>query len=102
MQVEAIYHQGRLEFVHPLKLKHDYLRLLVLVPDEEIETPKPAYQLPTDDLVRVQSMLAKYQAILDAPFQPDEDLPELGDEYQERLEAIDLRAQIRQEQGRPV
>ena len=39
MQVEAIYNQGRLEFVQPIKLKHDRLRLVVMVPDDEIDTP---------------------------------------------------------------
>jgi hypothetical protein len=47
-------------------------------------------------------MLQQYEAILNAPLPPDADLPELSAEYQERLEAIDLRAQIRKEQGRPV
>jgi hypothetical protein len=47
-------------------------------------------------------MLQQYKAILNAPLPPDADLPELSAEYQERLEAIDLRAQIRKEQGRPV
>ena len=62
----------------------------------------PVYQLPTDDLVRVQFMLAKYQTILDPPCQPDKDVIEMCDKYHDRLEAIDLRAQIRQDQGRPV
>ena len=39
MQVEVIYNQGRLEFVHPIKLKHDHLRLVVEVPDDEFLTP---------------------------------------------------------------
>ena len=36
MQVEAIYNQGRLEFVQPLRLKHERFRLLVNVPDDEV------------------------------------------------------------------
>ncbi|MBP8872724.1 MAG: hypothetical protein V9E91_10070 [Burkholderiaceae bacterium] len=52
--------------------------------------------------MRVQFMLAKYQTILDAPYQPDKDVIEMCDKYHDRLEAIDLRAQIRQDQGRPV
>ncbi len=36
MQVEAIYNQGRIEFVQPLRLKHDHVRLVVTVPDEEV------------------------------------------------------------------
>ena len=102
MQVEAIYNQGRIEFVQPLRLKHDHIRLVVNVPDDEIDAQTPPFHLPAEVLSRAQAMLAQYQSILNAPFPPDEDLPELSAEYQERLEAIDLRAQIRQEQGRPV
>lgn len=39
MQVEAIYTQGRIELVQPLRLRHDRVRLLVTVPDSEVETP---------------------------------------------------------------
>ncbi|MDO9105915.1 MAG: hypothetical protein Q7U57_13255 [Methylovulum sp.] len=102
MQVEAIYSQGCIKFVEPLRLKHDHIRLIVNVPDDEVELQTTPFGLPAQALSRAQAMLAKYQAILNAPYPPDEDLPELNAEYQERLEAIDLRAQIRQEQGRPV
>ena len=102
MQVEAIYNQGRLEFVHPIKLKHDHLRLVVEVPDGEIDANPNPYNLSPEVLARAQATLESYQAILKAPFPADADLPELSAEYQERLEAIDLRGQLRQEQGRPV
>lgn len=69
---------------------------------DEIEAQTPVYQLPSEDLARVQTMLAKYQTMLDAPFPSNEDLSEMSDEYQERLEAVDLRAQILQQQGRLV
>jgi len=102
MQVEAIYSHGRIEFMQPLRLKHDYVRVIVDVPDDEIDSQIPQYNLPTETISRGQAMLEQYKSILNAPLPPDADLPELGAEYQERLEAIDLRAQIRKEQGRPV
>jgi len=102
MQVEAIYSQGRIEFIEPLRLKHDRIRLIVNVPDDEVELQTTPFSLPAQAISRAQAMLEKYQAILNAPFPPDEDLPELNAEYLGRLEAIDLRAQIRQEQGHPV
>lgn len=74
MQVEAIYNQGRISSVN----------------------------LDADVLLRAHELLAQYESILNAPFPSEENLPELSAEYQERLEAIDLREQIRQEQGRPV
>jgi predicted DNA-binding antitoxin AbrB/MazE fold protein len=36
MQVEAIYDNGRLEFIQPIKLKSEHFRLLVHVPESEI------------------------------------------------------------------
>jgi hypothetical protein len=36
MQVEVIYTQGRLTFAQPLRLKQDNVRLILIVPDEEI------------------------------------------------------------------
>jgi len=102
MQVEAIYSQGRIEFMQPLRLKHDPVRVLVNVPDDEIDSQTLQYDLPAETSSQVQAMLEHYESILNAPLPPDSELPELGAEYQERLEAIDLRAQIRKEQGRPV
>ena len=39
MHVIATYKQGRLEFDQPMKFKHDPLRLVVEVPDDEIAQP---------------------------------------------------------------
>lgn len=102
MQVEAIYNQGNIEFVEPLRLKHDHIRVVVTVPDDEVELQTTLFVLPEQARLQAQKMLEKFQAILNAPFPSDDELPELSMEYQQRLEAIDLRARIRQEQGRLV
>ena len=102
MQVEAIYNHGRIEFIQPLRLKHERFRLLVNVPDDELVAESAPHQLTAQTSAQAQAMLDKYAAILNAPVPNDDELPKLGTEYQERLEAIDLRAQLRQEQGRPV
>lgn len=102
MQVEAIYDRGSLTFVEPLKLKHDHLRLVVTVPDDEIDTMHNPYDLPPEVLERAQAMLKKFDAIRNAPLPPDDDLPELSPEYEDRIAAIELHAQKRQEQGRPA
>ncbi len=57
MQVEAIYNQGRLEFAQPLKLKHDYLRLVVTVPDDEILQPRTMREAIDDILAPWQDKL---------------------------------------------
>ena len=102
MQVEAIYHQGRLEFVHPMKLKHDHLRLVVLVPDDEVEDSPSSFTLSPAMLASAQEMLDKFSAIRNAPLLPDDELPTLSPKHTERMEAFELRAQMREEQGRPV
>jgi hypothetical protein len=62
MQVEAIYNQGRLEFAQPIKLKHDHLRLVVEVPDEEIALDAGTGITTMHD--RVNSILAPYHHLL--------------------------------------
>lgn len=62
MQVKAIYNQGRLEFVHPMKFKHDPLHLVVEVPDEEIELNVD--NVATTMRERVNAILAPYQHLL--------------------------------------
>lgn len=54
MQVEAIYDQGRLEFVRPLRVKHDRVRLVVTVPGDELEAAAP-FDLPPEVLTRAQA-----------------------------------------------
>lgn len=102
MQVEAIYSQGGLEFVRPLKLKHDQLRLVVIVPDGEIDTSDNPYNLGPEELAEAQAMLAKFDAIRNAPQPSDQSLFGLSPKQLGRIEAFELRAQLRREQGRPV
>ncbi len=63
MQVQAIYTQGRIELLQPLRLRHDGVRLVVTVPDEEVETQAA----PTEDTLesRVRAILRPYQHLLD-------------------------------------
>ncbi|MBL0352606.1 MAG: hypothetical protein WAS49_09185 [Candidatus Dechloromonas phosphoritropha] len=102
MQVEAIYIQGRIEFVNPIKLKHDHLRLVVLVPDDEIETQSTPYELSPDVLQKAEQMRQRIDAARRAPLSPDDELPKITAKQLERIEAFELRAQMRREQGRPV
>ncbi len=92
MQVEALYDHGRLEFIRPLQLRHQRLRLIVEVPDEELVTPTPAaYHLPPAVLARAQAMRDKLDAIRNAPLPPDDELPELTEKQQGRISAFELR-----------
>jgi len=103
MEIEVIYDCGRLEFVHPLKLKHDHIRLVVEVPDEEIiSTSYSSYDFPSELLGQAQVMLSKLEAIRNASLLSDEELPELTPKQLQHIEAFELRAQLRTEQGRQI
>ena len=91
MQVEAIYDQGRLEFVQPLLLKHDRLRLVVEVPDDEIVNQPNPYNLPPEVLERATQMRSHLDAIRNAPLPPDDQLPPISAKTLERIEAFALR-----------
>lgn len=93
MQVEALYDHGRLEFTHPLQLRHKRLRLIVEVPDEELVDPALVTDnnLPPEVLARAQAMRDKLDAIRNAPLPPDDELPEPTAKQWERIEAFTLR-----------
>jgi hypothetical protein len=94
MQLEGMYDQGRLEFVHPLQLKHRRVRLMVTVPDEELEAAVP-FDLPLKVLARAQALRQRLGAIRNAPPPSDEELPELTQQQLERLETFALRDEIK-------
>lgn len=92
MQVEVLYDHGRLEFTRPLQLRHERLRLLVEVPDEELVTPmSTTHNLPPEVLAHAQVMRNKLDAIRNAPLPPDDKLPELTEKQLERIGAFELR-----------
>ncbi len=62
MQVKAIYNHGRLEFVQPMKFKHDPLHLVIEVPDEEVDLNVHHATATMRD--RVNAILAPYQHLL--------------------------------------
>ena len=102
MKLEAIYHRGRLEFSRPVKFKSDRVRLKVEVPDNEVIHPSEQDHLPPELHKQAEDMLAKLEAIRNAPLPPDDQLPEVTPKQLERIEAFELCAQYREEQGRPV
>ncbi len=94
MQVEAIYHNGKLEFIPPLHLKHERMRVVVTVPDHEVELP-PLHGLPAEVIERARMTLARMEAIKNAPLPPDEYLPDLTEKQLERIDAFALRDEIK-------
>jgi hypothetical protein len=66
MQVEAIYDHGKIELIAPLHLKHGKVRVMVTVPDNEIET-KATYNLPQEVIDRAKTTRARMDAVLHPP-----------------------------------
>ena len=90
MQLEAIYNHGKLQFTSPVQLRHERIKVLVDVPDEEIKETTH-YDLPSDVIKMAVEMERKTDEILNAPFPPDEELPELTEKQMDRIAAFNLR-----------
>jgi len=99
MQIEAIYENGKLEFVQPLRLKHERIRVMVTVPDHEVDAIHSSdlslFDLPAEVVERAKATLARMEAIKNAPIPADETLPELTEKQMERLAAFALRDDIK-------
>ncbi len=92
MKVEAIYDHGKLEFVEPLQLKHERIRLVVTVPDDEVELQtKTPFNLPIEIVERARMMRERLDAIRNAHLPPDDQLPDLTEKQLERIAAFELR-----------
>ena len=96
MQVEAIYDQGKLEFVTPVHFKRTPLRVMVNVPDNEIDFQASPYNLPLEVIKRAREMLERMEKIRNAPLPPDDEIPELTEKQLERIEAFALRDEIKE------
>jgi hypothetical protein len=88
MQVEAIYNQGTIQLVHPLRLKHDRIRLTLIVPDEEVESEPvnpvtAADPSPEDSMdAQVRDILSPYQLLFDRAANKEPlDYDEIRDDY---------------------
>jgi hypothetical protein len=111
MKIEAIYDHSRLEFTRPVQFKHGRVRLIVDLPEEAIlaesiteaqAAEKPTYNtLAPEVQALAEAMMERLERIRNAPLPPEEALPPLTEKQQERIEAYALRAQRREEQGRP-
>lgn len=91
MRLEAIYDNGRLRFLSPVRFARARFRVEVEVPEQELLEPIAPETAPDelDDYAR--DLLAQLDAIRDAPLPPDADLPPLSEKQIERHEAFALR-----------
>lgn len=109
MQVEAIYKDGRVELLEPLRLKHNNVRVFVTIPAGELQDDDAEetldlsdYNLSPEEIAAARQLRSKMDAIRNAPLPSDHELPELTEKQRERIAAFELRAQVRREQGRPT
>ena len=72
MQVDAIYNHGKIELSQPLRLKHDNVKLIITVPDDEVEVQDELAQTNITDSTKAKvgstTLRARIDAIL-APYQ---------------------------------
>jgi len=94
MWIEAEYDHGRLKFPETVRLKHQRFTVRVEIPGEELETQGSA-EVPPDVVERARTMLARMEAIKNAPLSAEEDLPELTQKQLDRLDASALRDEIK-------
>ena len=65
MQVEAIYEDGKLQFVTPIKLKKRVIRMRIDIPDEEIEHgPEQNQSAQKSATSQASTLAAELEAIL--------------------------------------
>lgn len=99
MEIEAIYDQGKLEFISPVKLKSERLRVKVEIPDEEIERDSTSESEPSDlpEELRKQARetLDRFAKIRNSPLPPKDEIPELTAKQEERIQAFALREEIK-------
>ena len=91
MEIEAVYEHGKLEFLEPVQFKHDRVRLLVTVADEEIDSVRTLYNLPQEVVEMAEKMRGRLDEIRNAPLPPDDELPPVSDKFSERMEAFSMR-----------
>ena len=93
MQVKAMYENGTVHFLQPVRLKHRKFEILINIPDEEIETrsiPNPLdvmlAETPAD--AWLQQMKSTLTA---AQLKPDHEIPEPTQKQLDRIEAFSFR-----------
>lgn len=68
MQVEAIYHHGKLEFAQPIRLRQQSFKITVDIPDAELLSPEEIAPSKKDTHMATGLLRQRIDAIL-APYQ---------------------------------
>ncbi len=73
MQVEAIYNQGKIELSQPLRLKHNNVRIVVTVPDDEVEVQDELLQKNVPEVIKTKTGSTPLRVRIDAILAPYQD-----------------------------
>lgn len=102
MKIEAIYDNGKLKFLSPLKFAHHRFTVKVDVPDSEVlmqsdtashieASQTPHAGLPAEVQAIAERMKDDLQRLRNAPLPPDDELPPLTQKQLDRMAAFALR-----------
>lgn len=97
MRIEAVYDHGRVKLPDHIQLRHQCLRVVVIVPGDEVVLldPQDFSSFPADLVERAKAALARMAAIKNAPLPTADELPELTEKQLNRIEAAALRDEIK-------
>lgn len=91
MQFEAVYKQGRLEFIQPVRFVHKQFKVRVEVPEHEVIRAEQG-GADTSPTGFADEWLARLEAIKQEVLQiPEDDLPELTEKQDQYMRAFSLR-----------
>ena len=91
MRLEAIYDNGQLKFLSPVTFTHKRFRVTVEISEQAIKklpAPEINYESLDND---AKELLARLDAIRNAPLPSDADQPPLSEKQMERYEAFKIR-----------
>jgi hypothetical protein len=87
MQVEAIYHQGQIQFKQPMRFKYDDFPITVTLPEDAFIIEAPAEQASSE---AAQSLLERIKSILGKHYRPRPE-PSIEQDRETLLEALEER-----------
>ena len=100
MQVEAIYNRGKLEFLQPMRFRHDSFVVTVEVPEQEILGNDPDInqvlsrlnnQIPQEVIEEAKIARQLLDEVMNAQLPETDDLPPLSAKKLERIKAFSQR-----------
>lgn len=89
MQVEAIYHQGQVQFKQPMRFKYDDFPITVILPEEAVVTEE-ASTIQTQPTEEAHSLLDRIKSILGEHYHPRPE-PSIEQDRETLLEALEER-----------